>query len=136
MWRRCSNVVANSWSRRRVTLSQRWKPTSAQLSFSTVLQRCDNVNSDDVTTSLCQLGNCCTNSIYYFTAKTANSEKTIYFLSLMSCSINKLKPQMLFTCKNFMFSNFTQKKKFFQVMVKGLEPPSLPPLSLRPWYFK
>ena len=94
-----------------MTLSQRWKPTSAQLSFSTVLQRRDNVNNDVVTTSLCQLGNCCTNSIYCFTAKTANSEKTIYFLSLMSCSINKLKPQMLFTCKNFMFSDFTQKKK-------------------------
>ena len=36
LWRRCSNVVATS--------------TSAQLSFSTVPQRCDNVNNDVVTT--------------------------------------------------------------------------------------
>ena len=46
------------------------------------------------------------------TAKTTNSEKTIYFLSLMSCSINKLKSRMLFTCKKCMFSNFTWKKYF------------------------
>ena len=30
----------------------------------------------------------------------------------MSCSIDKLKPHMLFTCKNFMFSDFTWKKVF------------------------
>ena len=36
-----------------------------------------------------------------FTAKTTNSEKAIYFLSLMTCSINKLKSHILFTCKNF-----------------------------------
>ena len=47
-----------------------------------------------------------------FTAKTTNSEKTIYFLSLMSYSINKLKSQMLFTYKNLMFSNFTKGKIF------------------------
>ena len=46
-----------------------------------------------------------------FTAKAANSEKAIYFLSLMSCSTNKVKSHMLFTCKNFMFSNFTREKK-------------------------
>ena len=28
----------------------------------------------------------------------------------MSCSANKLKSHMLFTCKNFMFSDFTWKK--------------------------
>ena len=39
-----------------------------------------------------------------------NSAKAIYFLSLMSCSINKLKSHMLYTCKNFMFSDFTWKK--------------------------
>ena len=38
-------------------------------------------------------------------------EQIIYFLSLMSCSINKLKFHMLLSCKNFMFSNFTRKKK-------------------------
>ena len=35
-----------------------------------------------------------------FTAKTTNSEKAIYFLSLMSYLINKLKSQTLFTCRN------------------------------------
>ena len=49
-----------------------------------------------------------------FTAKTANSEKAIYFLSLTSCSINKLKSQMLFTYKNFMFSDFTGGKSFYK----------------------
>ena len=52
-------------------------------------------------------------AIAQFTAKTTNSEKAIYFLSLMSCSINKLKSQMFFTCKKFMFSNLTLKKKYF-----------------------
>ena len=40
-----------------------------------------------------------------------NSAKAIYFLSLMSCWINKLRSHMLYTCKNFMFSDFTWKKK-------------------------
>ena len=44
-----------------------------------------------------------------FTAKTINSEKAIYFLSLMSCSMKKLKSHMLFTSKNFMFSDFPWK---------------------------
>ena len=39
--------------------------------------------------------------------QTTNSEKAIYFLSLRSCSINKLKSYMLVTCKNFVFSDFT-----------------------------
>ena len=47
-----------------------------------------------------------------FTAKTTNSEKAIYFFLLMSCSINKLKSHMLFTSKNFMFSEFTWEKNF------------------------
>ena len=50
LWRRCSNVVATSWQRWRATLSQRRKLTSVQLLFSTVPQRCDNVNNDVVTT--------------------------------------------------------------------------------------
>ena len=50
--------------------------------------------------------------IAQFTAKITNSEKAIYFLSLMPCSINKLKSHMFFTCKNFMFSDFTWKKIF------------------------
>ena len=42
-----------------------------------------------------------------FTAKTINSDIAFHFLSLMSYSINKLKFHMLFTFKNFMFSDFT-----------------------------
>ena len=45
-----------------------------------------------------------------FSAKTTNIEKTIYFLSLMSFSINGLKPHILFSCKNFMFSDYAWKK--------------------------
>ena len=47
-----------------------------------------------------------------FTAKMTNSENTIYFLSLMSCSINKLKSPMFFALKNFMFFDFKWKKIF------------------------
>ena len=36
-----------------------------------------------------------------FTVKTTNSEKAICFLSLMSCSINKIKSHLLLACKNF-----------------------------------
>ena len=43
--------------------------------------------------------------IAQFTAKMKNSEKSIYFLSFMSCSINKLKSHLFFTCKNSMFSD-------------------------------
>ena len=50
--------------------------------------------------------------ITVITAKTTNSEKTIYFLSLTSSSINKLKSHLLFTCKNFMLSDFMRKKIF------------------------
>ena len=44
------------------------------------------------------------------TAKTTSSEKTIYFLTLLSRSINKV--LMLFTCKNFIFSEFAWKNIF------------------------
>ena len=47
-----------------------------------------------------------------FTVKTTNSEKSIYFLSLMSCSTSKLKSRMSFTCQSFIFSNFTREKVF------------------------
>ena len=59
-----------------------------------------------------------------FTAKTTNSEKAIYFLSLMYCSINQLKSHMLFTCKSFMFSNFTWKKNFSSRKGWGISAPS------------
>ena len=42
-----------------------------------------------------------------FTAKATTSKKAIYFLPIMSCSINKLKSHILFTCENVMFSEFT-----------------------------
>ena len=41
-----------------------------------------------------------------------NSEKAINFLSLMSCSINKLKSLMFFAFKKFMFSDYMWKKIF------------------------
>ena len=47
-----------------------------------------------------------------YTGKSTNSEKAIYFLSLMSCSINKLKSHMFFAFKKFMFSDFMWKKIF------------------------
>ena len=50
LWQRCNNVVSTSWQRWRATLWQRRRLTSAQFSFSTVPQRCDNVNNDLVTT--------------------------------------------------------------------------------------
>ena len=51
LWQCCSNVVATPWQCRTPALSQRRRPTSPQLSFSTVPQRCENT----VTTTLCQL---------------------------------------------------------------------------------
>ena len=60
-----------------------------------------------------------------FIAKTVNLERPIYFLSL--------KFHMLFTCKNFKFSDLTWKKKFLlQKMVGDWRPSCSPPLSLRP----
>ena len=44
-----------------------------------------------------------------FTTKTTNLGRAISFLSLKSCSIHKLKFHMVFTCKRFMFSDFTWK---------------------------
>ena len=47
-----------------------------------------------------------------FTAEITNSEKSLYFLSLMSCLIKKLQYHMLFTSENFMFSDSTWTKNF------------------------
>ena len=62
-----------------------------------------------------------------FTAKT-NSVKAIYFLSLMSCSTNKLKSYLLFTWKNFRFykgkNNFAPENA--GGVGGGLGPPSPP----------
>ena len=49
----------------------------------------------------------CVTVIAQFTTKTTNSEKAIYFVSLMSFAINKLKSHIIFTRKNF-----TWKKTF------------------------
>ena len=55
-----------------------------------------------------------------FIAKTVNLERPIYFLSL--------KFHMLFTCKNFKFSDLTWKKKFLlQKMVGDWRPSCSPP---------
>ena len=66
-----------------------------------------------------------------FTAKTANSEKAIYILSLISCSIKKLKSHMLLTCKYV----YVVKKILLREMVGGLAPPALPPFPYGPVYF-
>ena len=67
-----------------------------------------------------------------FTAKT-NSVKAIYFLSLMSCSTNKLKSYLLFTWKNFRF--YKGKNNFAPENAGGVGEGTgapLPPHSLRP----
>ena len=64
-----------------------------------------------------------------FIAKTPNSEEAIYFLSLTSCSINKLKSHMLLTCKNLMFLILGEKKILLNEMV-GAWRPLAPPLPL------
>ena len=65
LWPRCSNVVTTSWKRREATLSQCRKPTAEQLSFSTVSQRCDNINND-VATMLSQRRCASWESCYFF----------------------------------------------------------------------
>ena len=48
-----------------------------------------------------------------FTAKTINSEKAIYFLSLMSFSVKKLKSHMIFTCKKICVFRFYEENFFW-----------------------
>ena len=64
--------------------------------------------------------------IAQFTAKMTNSEKAISFLSLTSCSINKLKSHMFFTFKKFMFSDFKWKKPFAAGNGRGAAHPLTP----------
>ena len=50
-----------------------------------------------------------------FTAKTTNLEKVSYFLSLISCSMKKLKSHLLCKCKSFtkmLFFDLTWNKNF------------------------
>ena len=75
-----------------------------------------------------------------FTAKTTNSEKAVYFLSIMSCSINKLKSRKFFTCKNFVFRFYMEKKifcsrKWWERGGGPSAPTAPPPLCLRPWLY-
>ena len=58
--------------------------------------------------------------IAQFAARTTNPEKDIYFLSLKSYSINKLKSHMFFTCKNVMFLILGDKKLFASGKAGGL----------------
>ena len=70
-----------------------------------------------------------------FKVKTTNSEKGIYFLSLMSCSTNKLKSDTLFTCENAMFSDFTWEKKFCSKKHWEGVPSAPPPLPPPPFFY-
>ena len=72
---------------------------------------------------------------FYFSWLPALSSKAIYFLSIMSFSINKLKSHLLFTYKNLCFMILCGKKVLLQEMVRGRRggagttlPPS-PPFS-------
>ena len=53
-------------------------------------------------------------------------KKAISFLSLISCSINKLKSRMFSTCKNFYAFLFYMEKNFYSRKCRRV-------LSLRPW---
>ena len=64
-----------------------------------------------------------------FTTKTANSKKAIYFLSLLYYSINKLKFHVLFTSKNFVFSDLAWKKRFCSRKWWTSWRPPAPPVS-------
>ena len=52
-----------------------------------------------------------------FTAKTANSEKAIYLLSLISCSINKLVSNVIHMLKLYVFQFYVEKNNLLQEMV-------------------
>ena len=70
-----------------------------------------------------------------FTVKTTNSEFAIYFLSLKSCSINKQKSHILFTCKTFtktFFFRFDVEKKFVPGNGGGLALLPPPPVPIVP----
>ena len=69
--------------------------------------------------------------IYYW---NVISKKAIYFLSLTSYSINKLKSHMLFTNKNFVFSDFIWKTlPNNREEVSDTSLPNSPCRCLQPW---
>ena len=55
------------------------------------------------------VGNC-GSSIY---CQNNKFRKSYLLFVTLSCSTNKLTSHMLFTCKNFVFSDFTKEKRFF-----------------------
>ena len=55
--------------------------------------------------------------IAQFPGRKTNSEKGIYFLSIMSFSINKLKSYLFFTCKNLRFIVLCRKNFLLKEMV-------------------
>ena len=67
-------------------------------------------------------------AVAQFNAETTNSEKAIYFLSLISCSLNKLKSHIIHMqkfYKNFVFSDLTWKKNFcLRKWWRGWRPPA------------
>ena len=65
-----------------------------------------------------------------FTAKTANSEKAIYFLSLISCSVNKLVSNIIHMLKFYVFRFYMESKICSRKWCVGLKPPfPRPPFS-------
>ena len=105
--------MALSWQRRTATLLQCQRPTSPQLSFLTVPQRCDNVNH--VTVLLCQLetdsfdflDQICSKRV--FLVKTGKVNMTIEFW------IFELVQVPNFTFKQTIFNSgteFAQKENF------------------------
>ena len=74
---------------------------------------------------------------FYFSWLPALSSKAIYFLSIMSFSINKLKSHLLFTYKNLCFMILCGKKVLLQEMVRGRRggwhhPPPIPTFLYSP----
>ena len=55
--------------------------------------------------------------IAQFSGRKTNLEKAIYFFSIMSFSINKLKSHLFFTCKNLCFVVLCRKNFLLKVMV-------------------
>ena len=55
--------------------------------------------------------------IAQFSGRKTNLEKAIYFFSIMSFSINKLKSHLFFTCQNLCFVVLCRKNFLLKVMV-------------------
>ena len=75
-------------------------------------------------------------AVAQLTLKTTNSEKANYFLSLISCCINKLKSHILFTCKSFTKINvdtFTYElTKTIRELFNIKNPETINPIAINP----